>query len=265
MVAKTITLPNIKKMFIPDPGYTFYDIDLDQADAQVVAYTADDPELKSIFKRKIDLHLANALLMFKLPFVLDDLLDPEFVEMAKKKWFLYRQKAKVGVHATNYGATSYALAVALGISIKEAQAFIDLWFEIHPPIAKWHERIEEELNTTRTITNAFGASITFYDRADQLFKDALAWEPQSTVGTIINKGILNVHNNMPEVMPLLQVHDSSAGQYPTELESDEFLLRLKDQFEIVVPFDDPLIIGTGLQTSTKSWGDCTDRPWPLAA
>jgi len=254
MTASTVALPKIKKMFIPDPGYTFYDIDLDQADAQVVAWTSEDEALKEIFRDKNrDLHTENAITLF-----------------GHCDTFEERQAAKVGVHGTNYGANAYALSIALSkelnrsFSVEEAQRFIDIWFEAHPAIPEWHERVQDELNFNRTITNAFGASITFFDRMQDIFKAALAWEPQSTVGIVINKGILNVHNNMPEVMPLLQVHDSSAGQYPTELESDEFLLKLKSQFEIVIPFDDPLIIGTGLKTSTKSWGDCKDHPWPTA-
>ena len=41
---KQLTLPNLRKMFIPDPGKFIFDCDLEQADAQVVAWEADDDE-----------------------------------------------------------------------------------------------------------------------------------------------------------------------------------------------------------------------------
>ena len=248
MVAQTVALPNIKQMFVPDFGHTIYDIDLAQADAQVVAWEADDEELKAIFRDPDkDLHDENAKVIFG------------------RCDGIYRKKAKAGVHATNYLATDYALARALDITTKEAKAFKDAWFEAHPGILEWHQRIENSLYENRTVTNQFGASITFFDRIQEVLKEAVAWIPQSTVGTVINKGILNVHNTMQEeVNLLLQVHDSSAGQYLTSLEeNDEFLLQLKKCYEIVIPYEDPLVIGVGLETSTKSWGDCKPRPWPV--
>ena len=50
MVASTISLPNVKKMFIPDEGYTIIDADLEKADAQIVAWESGDEELKQIFR-----------------------------------------------------------------------------------------------------------------------------------------------------------------------------------------------------------------------
>ncbi len=248
MVAQTVQLPNVKKMFIPDPGFKLYDIDLDQADAQVVAWEADDADLKAIFlDPDRDLHDENAKTIFGTT-------NPKL-----------RQQAKAGVHGTNYGGSAFTIGRALGISTKEAERFQSIWFEAHPGIVRWHERIQECLDTDRSVQNKFGARITFYDRSPNLFNEALAWIPQSTVGTVINKGILNVYKTMPEVQLLLQVHDSSVGQYRVKDETDEFLLSLKRCYEILIPYDDPLTIGIGLETSTKSWGDCQSQPWPEAA
>jgi DNA polymerase I-like protein with 3'-5' exonuclease and polymerase domains len=248
MVSKTVPLPNIRELFIPDEGFKIYDIDLDQADAQVVAWEADDDELKRIFRDPdLDLHDENAKVIFGST-------DPD-----------KRQQAKSGVHGTNYGGSPYAIARALGIPVKDAKRFQDIWFEAHPKILEWHDRIEDELASTRSVSNKFGAKITFFDRSPNLFNEALAWIPQSTVGTVINKGILNVYRDLPDVELLLQVHDSSVGQYPLDWESNSNLLKLKQAYEIPIPYDDPLIISIGMKTSTESWGQCKDQPWPQAA
>ena len=40
-------MPNIRKLYVPDPGYEIFDIDFSGADAQVVAWEADDKPLKT--------------------------------------------------------------------------------------------------------------------------------------------------------------------------------------------------------------------------
>ena len=112
MVAKTTPLPNIRKLFVPDPGYMIADCDLAQADAQVVAWEADDEELKAVFRDPTaDLHDENAKTIFGT-------LTPA-----------NRQLAKAGVHLTNYGGKARTCATALGITVKQAEDFQRKWFQ----------------------------------------------------------------------------------------------------------------------------------------
>ena len=46
----SLELPNIRELFIPDPGKTIVDIDLDSADARIVAWESDCQWLKKCFK-----------------------------------------------------------------------------------------------------------------------------------------------------------------------------------------------------------------------
>jgi hypothetical protein len=54
---------------------------------------------------------------------------------------------------------------------------------------------------------------------------------------------------------LLQVHDSLAGQFPT-VKKAACLQRMEELSRVVIPYDDPLIIPTGISTSEISWGLC---------
>jgi hypothetical protein len=85
-----------------------------------------------------------------------------------------------------------------------------------------------------------------------MLPEALAWIPQSTVGIYINRIWQNIFNNLKPVQVLLQVHDSLAGQFPTGFDPQ----LIKDQSQVVIPYDEPLIIPVGIKTSEKSWGDC---------
>lgn len=243
MVAKTTPLPNIRKLFIPDVGMVIADFDLEQADARVVAWEANDEELKAIFRDpKADLHDENAKTIFG--------------KLTEEN----RQLAKGGVHATNYGCSAPTLARSLGVTVKQAEAFQRTWFQAHPGIHEWHRRVERELQTTRMVRNKFGNCRYYFDRIERLLPEALAWLPQSTVALVIERGMVNIDNNLPDVELLMQVHDSLVMQYPTTVHPQR-LPDIKREMEIIVPYDDPLIIPVSPSVSMKSWGDVVDVDW----
>lgn len=228
-----LQLPNVRKLFIPDPGYTFFDCDLDRADLQVVVWEADDAELKSMLHAGVDIHEENAKLLG-----------------------VKRQLAKSWVHGTNYGGGARTMAIAAGISIHQAEHMRTRWFSAHPGIATWHRRTEEMLKSRRYVQNIFGYRRYYFDRIEGLLPEALAWIPQSTVALTINKVWLKVYEELKDVQVLLQVHDSLAGQFPRHL-ADWCCGRISDiASTVTIPYADPLVIPLGIKTSDESWGDC---------
>ncbi len=128
-----LVLPNVRKLFIPDPGYTFFDCDLDRADLQVVVWEADDAELKAMLLEGVDVHAENAKLLN-----------------------ISRQLAKTWVHGTNYGGSARTMAIHAGISVHQAESMRARWFAAHPGIKRWHDRTEQQLRTKRFVENSFG-------------------------------------------------------------------------------------------------------------
>lgn len=246
-------LPNIRKLFIPDPGYIIADCDLSGADAQVVAWEANDEPLKAAFRAGLKVHILNCREMF-----------PEKVkgwsDEAIKASPLYKQN-KQAVHATNYGAHFRTVATTNNWLNSEAENFQTRWFGVHPGIRQWHTGTEHKLRTTRTVSNKFGYTRTYFDRVDQLLPQALAWIPQSSVALLSFVGALRLRDELPEVILLIQVHDSLVFQYPKEREA-ELLPKIKNCLFNPIPYEDPLLIPWGLATSEKSWGDCEARKWP---
>jgi DNA polymerase I-like protein with 3'-5' exonuclease and polymerase domains len=234
MVAKTIALPNIKNAFIPDPGYMMGDFDLKGADAQVVAWEANDQSLMEFFqKNEGSIHDLNAATM-DVP----------------------RPQAKAGCHLTNYGGRAKTLAATTGMSIPASQAFQDKWFSLHPGIKEWHERTMHSLYTTRTISNIFGYRRIYYDRIDEfLLPQALAWIPQSTVGLIISKAAVRLYKEFPWIQVLLQVHDSLVVQFPIN-RKDEAVAAILSCLAVELPYPVPLTIPSSYKLSTESWGKC---------
>lgn len=250
--------PNLRKLFVPDPGMTMGDFDLPQADAQVVAWEADDELLKAIFRDPDrDLHCENAAAIFgRDAYIIGHPHVPDKKNIRPEA----RQYAKMGVHACNYAVKARTLAAALNISINQAESFIRAWFAAHPNIADWHNTIMAQIQTRRYIENAFGYRRYCFDRPDNEFKEALAWIPQSTVALVTNTGITNVYRELRTqgVMVLLQVHDSAVYQWPTA-RGRELAREIQRCMTVPIPYEDPLVMLPGAKFSEKSWGECEER------
>lgn len=248
-----IVLPNVRKMFVPDPKYLICDCDLSGADAQVVAWEANDVDLKAAFKAGLNVHNHNGQAMWGNDY------DPKKI----LRFHPMRDELKRAVHGTNYGATPRTLSVTLGWTIQFATAFQDRWLNVlHPAIRDWHTRINYELATTRTVKNKFGYRIVYFDRPENCFTEALAWGPQSTVGLVCAKGAVQLSKQCPWAEVLLQVHDSVVFQIPVHKATDSGFAEIKNSLRVEVPYaNDPLVIPWELAVSEKSWGDVVKRSW----
>ena len=275
MVAQNIALPNLRKLFIPDPGYLSAECDLSGADAQVVAWEADDADLKAAFRAGLKLHIKNSRDLF--PEKTKDLTDAE-LKAQDHPGGIYHD-IKRAVHGTNYGGSAWALATIIKWPVSRAEEFQERWFFLHPGIKEWHRRTERWLNGSqcwrcntlvtealprctkcnaslgRTVRNAFGYRRIYFDRIDGLLPEALAWVPQSTVAINTERGMLLVEETYPFLQILLQVHDSIVFQIPKSYR--HILPDIQSTLNTVItPYPDPLQIPWGLASSDKSWGDC---------
>jgi DNA polymerase I-like protein with 3'-5' exonuclease and polymerase domains len=237
-------LPNLRKLFIPDPGYAMGEFDLPQADARVVAWESNDTSLMELFlDPKRHLHKENAKLLFGY-----------VPEKSDLKYYY----AKQGVHLTNYGGTPGVLAKTLNISVREAEQFQSVWFENHRPIKAWHNRIMLELSTRRCVENVLGFRRFYFDRIENLLKEALAWIPQSTVGISTDLAVLNILGDQDLTRTGLQFlqqgHDSALFQWPIHM-TNYVLPKMKELIKITLPYKEPLVFQGGIKYSTKSWGD----------
>ena len=257
MLGDPYALPNVRSLFGPDPGCTFFDLDLDRADLQVVVWETGDEMLKSALRLGVDIHLLNA-------FLLDNKEAPPLGELVEShpKYADHRgpmkhkrEFAKVFCHASDYGGGARTIAGHLGRTVAEVDRAQKLWFGAHPGIKTWHDSVAAQVAKRRYVENKFGYRWYIFDRTDGILPEAIAWIPQSTVSIVINKAWESIDRNVPEAEVLMQVHDSLAGQFPTHRKA-VILPLLKKHAEVIIPYDEPLIIPVGIATSEVSWGDC---------
>lgn len=244
-----LTLPNVRKIFVPDPGFTLFDMDLSKADVNTVAWESDCPALKEVLKAGGDPYIEAAREYYRDPTIVkkrpDGTVHPK-----------YDQFKRFG-HGTNFMGTAYGLAQRIGLSVQETDRAQKWYFGKYPEIKAWHEKIIAQIKAKRYVENAFGYRRYFFDRIDDAtFREAIAWIPQSMTALYINNIWLNIWDKYRWLWVLLQVHDSLVGQFPTHRKA-EALAALADASKVTIPYPgDPLVIKTGLKMSEKSWGDC---------
>lgn len=248
--------PNIRSMFVPDPGCTWFDGDLDRADLQVVVAETEDPMLAEAMRMGADIHLMNAFILERRePPPLEELIEthPKYRDH-RGPLKLQREFAKVFCHGTNYGGGARTMAAHTGRTIADIDRAQRIWFGAHPGIKKWHMRVEDQIKRFRFVENRFGYRWYIFDRIDALLPEAIAWIPQSTVSIVINRIWMNIYEKLPEVEVLMQVHDSLCGQFVTS-RKEALVPQIKDCGRITIPYENPLVIPFGLKLSETSWGE----------
>ncbi len=246
-----IKLPNIRRLFLPDPGHVICDVDLSGADAQVVAWEANDTDLKNAFRSGLDIHDHNGRSVWGNTYRRDHV----------QRKYTMRDELKRAVHGTNYAGGTRTIGSVLGWTQNEVRSFQDAWFKLHPGIKEWHRRTERDLQTKRQVSNAFGYRIHYFDRPDNLLPKGLAWIPQSTVAGVCARAGVALCTQVPWADLLLQVHDSLVFQIPVSKVNAASLSQLRAAITIPVPYPDPLTIPWGLALSERSWGDVQKRKW----
>lgn len=237
-----LSLPNIRSMFVPDHGRTFFDIDLSSADLRIVVWESDEPEMKAMLREGLDPYTEVAKEFYH---------DPS---MSKKD--PRRQLFKAFCHGTHYLGSAKGLAERLGLLVHEAEKTQAWYLGKFSRIKTWQDDLKDQVNKRRMVENIFGYRRYFLERIEgTIYNVAAAWIPQSTVGCLINRAYMAIHEQEPEVEILLQVHDSLAGQFPTR-RAEELTRRIIELAEIPLPYNDPLVIPVGCKTSDVSWGEC---------
>ena len=240
--ADELELPNVRSLFVPDPGFTFFDIDLASADLRIVVWESDEPEMKAMLREGLDPYTEIAKEFYH---------DPSITKKDPR-----RQTFKSFAHGTNYLGTAKGLAERLGLPVHQAEQTQKWYFNRFPRIKKWQDDLKDQVFKRRMVQNVFGYRCYFFDRIEgTIFNQAAAWIPQSTVACLINRAYAAIDQQLPHVEILLQVHDSLAGQFPSHL-GERAVNDIVKCAEIALPYSDPLIIPVGVKTSRESWGGC---------
>ncbi len=116
----------IRKVFVPEDGFVFLDADYSQIELRVLAHLSDDEDLIRAYREAQDIHTITASKVFHVP--------PEEVTPQ------LRRNAKAVNFGIVYGISSFGLSRNLSISRKEAQEYIEQYFQTYPGLKAFLDR-----------------------------------------------------------------------------------------------------------------------------
>ncbi len=223
---------SVRSQFIASPGNVLLQWDFAKAESWIVAYLADDPNMKHSLQHG-DIHRDTAA---------DALFHVSKASVTK----VMRYTGKRYNHASAYRmGFKKAMQVINGesdkppylvVSLQESKRFNLSWHNYYPRVKNvWWVEIEEKANNPkRMMTNTYEVVHVFYERwGEELFKQMTAWEPQSTVAYHANGMVhpeLGIKGGFVEVDRVFvetgvfkivnQSHDSIVADVPKGLVDD---------------------------------------------
>jgi len=216
-------IPYVFKYYmLPDSNWILCECDLAKAEAHVVAYLTQDTNMIASFVSGIDVHSFNASKIFRIP--IEQVIEEAKTKKADQKETM-RYMGKKVVHASNYsmGPQTFSDNLAkeeIFMSQSECKKLLTNYTDRFPGLKRWHQSIEEEVQTTRTLYNLFGRPKKFLgDMNPALFRNAYSYKPQSTVAELLNRGMIKMVNDQRlgsdgfDIRMLTTVHDSVVFQF----------------------------------------------------
>lgn len=206
----------IRKVFIPKEGCVFLDADYSQIELRILAHMSGDEKLIEAYNSSQDIHRITASQVFHTPL---DEVTPE-----------QRSNAKAVNFGIVYGISSFGLGQGLNISKKEAQKYIDKYFETYPQVKNYLDGLVVFAKDKGYAKTIFGRrrpipeldSSNFMQRA---FGERIAMNSpiQGTAADIIKIAMVRVDNRLIDEglrsRLLLQIHDELLVEtYTDEIE-----------------------------------------------
>lgn len=182
----------VRSIIIAPPGKLLVNFDLAQAESWIVAYLANEPTMKAVLQSG-DIHRETGQK------AIASYTDEEWEALPKEIVKTERYKGKQYNHASAYRMGPQRAAEVINkksdqppyltVTVAESKVFYEGWHNYYH-IKGWWDEIEFQLNKNRTITTPYGYTRYFFAPwGNELFKEATAFVPQSTVADHLNGAV----------------------------------------------------------------------------
>jgi len=237
----------IRKGFVPAPGYRFIGADYSQVELRVMAHLSGDDAFVEAFRNDRDIHRETAARIFGV--------EPARITAAM------REQAKTINFATIYGQGPFALAAQLGISREQAREFIDQYFERFSGVAAYLEEMKETARRQGYVETLIGRrryvpEIRSKNPGIRGYGERTATNSpiQGTAADIIKISMIRLHRRLAggSARMLLQVHDELLVEAPED-EVQEIGVVVREEMEQAIELTVPLRVDLGLGAT---WYEC---------
>ena len=238
----------IRAAFVPadKENYVILSADYSQIELRLLAHMAKDMHLIEAFTNDVDIHTLTASKVFDVP-----------IKSVTKDM---RYKAKAVNFGIIYGQSKYGLAKAIGISVAEADDFINKYFEQYPSIQLYMNSVIEMAKDKGYVETVFGRRRYLPEIESQnmvireFAKRAAINQPiQGTAADLMKYAMIECYkqfkkHNLKSKM-ILQVHD----ELVIETLKDE-LEDVKTIVKAAMELNQPLIVPLKIDISSgETW------------
>ena len=194
----------IRKAFVAPEGQRIVAADYSQIELRIMAHLSQDKGLLNAFQQGQDVHSATAAEVF----------DVDHAEVTPDQ----RRKAKAINFGLMYGMSAFGLGRQLQIPRNEAQAYMEIYFDRYPGVARFMEQIRAEAADQGFVETLFGRRLYLPDinnrqaqRRQAAERTAINAPMQGTAADIIKLAMIEVDSwldksGFPAKM-IMQVHD----------------------------------------------------------
>ncbi len=225
----------IRKAFVPSNDLLL-SADYSQIELRILAHISKCPKLIQSFIDGLDIHTKVA----------SDIYGINKEEVTKTM----RRTAKAVIFGIVYGISGFGLGENLHISRKDAESFINKYFEIYPEVKKYTEDIVKYAHENGYVKTLFNRKriLDEINNPNYMIKSmgermAMNTPIQGTSADIMKMAMINVHHRFKkdniESKILLQVHDEIIVDVKLN-ELEQVKKIIKEEMENVYKLDVPL-------------------------
>ncbi|MBX9581787.1 MAG: DNA polymerase I, partial [Gemmataceae bacterium] len=212
--ARTDQGKQIRQAFVPPDGWRILTADYSQVELRLLAHFSKDEAMTAAFAEDADIHARVAAQIFKVPEA--DVTSAQ------------RRVAKTVNFGVIYGMSGTGLAVRLGITRKEADAFIDDYFARFPKVLEYQQNLLAECRKTGYVGTLLGRRRRFdrnairphssYQGRNTAEREAINMEIQGSAADLMKLAMLGVYRRLNDgklaAKMLLSVHDELVFEVP---------------------------------------------------
>ena len=238
----------MRYMFVAAPGCVLVDADYSQIELRLLAHIAGDEAMLEAFRSGADIHTSTAAQVFGVA--------PEAVtgEM--------RRRAKAVNFGIVYGISEFSLAQDIGVTRREAGAYMERYFETYRGVRAYMYDIVKQARRDGYVQTLMGRRRWLPELSSSNFnlrsfgeRVALNMPIQGTAADIMKVAMLRVRDRLLRegrgARLVLQVHDELIVECP-EAEVEEIKTLLREEMEGAAQLSVPLLAEASAGTS---WGE----------
>lgn len=234
--AKTDIGRNIRRAIIASCGNNLVSCDYSQIELRILAHLSKDENLRLAFKQDKDIHKTTASLIYGLA-------ENEITQTL-------RESAKRVNFGIIYGLTAYGLSRDLGISVEEAQRFIEAYFLRYPRVEEYLKAQIKKAEDEGFVTTILGRRryITEIKNKNQGIRQfaqrqAVNAPIQGSASDLIKLAMVEIHKELAArklaSKMVLQIHDELVFDVPQQ-ETKTLVNLVRDKMENVMKLDVPI-------------------------